>query len=365
MADAAPPSPRSRRIRRCARLARERCGSCPRSRPAPAPRCRPRRPAIRVIEITALSIGSTSRATRVCKACTSMAAATTGSRPRCGMAAWQPGTVSSIVSSSEAAIAGPWHMAKVPVGDVGPVVQAEHLLGREALEQPVARPSPARRRHLPRPAGRSGRPCRRSCGSRPDNGRRRAAWWCGRHGRRRASGPPTWTTRPGRSPPSIGSASMSARSPIGRPPAAPVDDRHDAGSGRRRYEPRRPRSRAASRRRTRRSRAPAKPSSGRSCRWRRQAVSSSWYSAMRLTIGNEALPAGYRTAMSSLWRKSSPLNSSGKNEPGREGPVPRHEQWRSAAQSSPYWPSFQMYITYSGSLTSPFSLKAIVPSTVS
>ena len=28
-------------------------------------------------------------------------------------------------------------MAKVPVGDAGPVVQAEDPLGREALEQPV------------------------------------------------------------------------------------------------------------------------------------------------------------------------------------------------------------------------------------
>ena len=51
---------------------------------------------------------------------------------------------------------------------------------------------------------------------------------------------------------------------------------------------------------------------------------------------------------------------------GPEGPVPQVKA-KAGGQppTSPYSPFFQTYMTYSGFCTSPFSLKAMLPSTVS
>ena len=68
-----------------------------------------------------------------------------------------------------------------------PVVHADRFPGPENARTALPRPCAGRRHALPRPAGTPGRPCRRNGGSRPDSERHRAAWWCGRHGRRHAS----------------------------------------------------------------------------------------------------------------------------------------------------------------------------------
>ena len=61
-----------------------------------------------------------------------------------------------------------------------------------------------------------------------------------------------------------------------------------------------------------------------------------------------------------------PLRQVPKTRTGPEGPVPQTKT-KAGGQppTSPYSPFFQTYITYSGFCTSPFSLKAMPPSTVS
>ena len=76
-------------------------------------------PATRVTETTALSMGSTSRATRLWKAWIISEAAMIGSRPWFGIAAWQPRPLTMTWKRSAAAIAGPLHMAKLPTGSQG------------------------------------------------------------------------------------------------------------------------------------------------------------------------------------------------------------------------------------------------------
>lgn len=58
--------------------------------------------------------------------------------------------------------------------------------------------------------------------------------------------------------------------------------------------------------------------------------------------------------------------SSPKREPGPQARfrIPTDERG-DQPPSSPYWPSFQTYMTYSGFFTSPFSSKDSAPSTVS
>ena len=76
---------------------------------------------------------------------------------------------------------------------------------------------------LPRPAGTPASPCRQAAAPGPSAPRRRrAAWWCGCRGRRRASGRGWCWPRAGRCVSWIGSASMSARMAStgpGRPPS--------------------------------------------------------------------------------------------------------------------------------------------------
>jgi len=95
-------------------------------------------------------------------------------------------------------------------------MQRKHRIAVETVEKGPPESSGRHRRHLPRPAGRSARRCRRSCGTRKGGGRRPAASRYDRHGRRRASG------RHGSSGakmnwfPGSAAASISARNPIAR-----------------------------------------------------------------------------------------------------------------------------------------------------
>ena len=120
---------------------------------------------------------------------------------------------------SAAASSGPGRIANWPAREARHVVHAVHLLDAEALHHAVLAPSRGRRPRLPRPAGRSPRPCRRSCASRQGIWPRRAASRCARHGRRRASCPgwssgrEGWSVRP--------SAAHPCRRAIRSPCAAP------------------------------------------------------------------------------------------------------------------------------------------------
>ena len=119
-------------------------------------------------------------------------------------------------------MAGPSHMAKVPVGRVGPVVQAEHLLGREALEQPVVD------HHPPAAAALLGRLEDQVDGAGEVAGLGEIARRTQQHGgvAVMAAGvhPAGTPRRPGerRLASWIGRASMSARRPMPRPPRPPL-----------------------------------------------------------------------------------------------------------------------------------------------
>ena len=116
---------------------------------------------------------------------------------------------------SAAAISGPGRIANLPTGDAGHVVHAIDLLDAEALHQPVLDHLARRRRRLPRPAGRSRSavPSKLRVSARyfaaPSSIAVCPSWpqACILPGIRRA-------VRQLRSVSSIGSASMSARSPI-------------------------------------------------------------------------------------------------------------------------------------------------------
>ena len=139
-------------------------------------------------------------------------------------------------------MAGPLHMAKVPVGRVGPVVQAEHLLGREALEQPLVD------HHPPAAAALLGRLEDQVDRAGEVAGLGQIAGGTQQHGgvAVMAAGvhPAGLPARPRRrrSASWIGRASMSARRPMPRPPAARRGSPPPRRSGRCRYAPRRRRS---------------------------------------------------------------------------------------------------------------------------
>ena len=74
-----------------------------------------------------------------------------------------------------------------------------------------------------------------NCGSRRDSARRRAAWWCGRHGRRHACSRAGSRRSRRRSSPRSAARSMSARRPIVSPAAAGAQHADHAGLRRCRY----------------------------------------------------------------------------------------------------------------------------------
>ena len=150
---------------------------------------------------TAVSIGLTLRLTIDCAAVMMWPATSTGSIAACGCAPWPPRPSMVISMRSAAAIAGPGVMPIRPGGSPGQLCSAIDLARPESARTVRPRSSPWRRRSPPRPAGRSDRRCRRSCGSRADSARRRAASSCGRRGRSRASGHRGATCARTRSPP--------------------------------------------------------------------------------------------------------------------------------------------------------------------
>ena len=76
-------------------------------------------PWIAVIDTTAGSSGSTTRETMVCAAVTIAAAATIGSRARCGKAAWPPTPSTVMWNFPVEAIAGPRTTPNAPTGTPG------------------------------------------------------------------------------------------------------------------------------------------------------------------------------------------------------------------------------------------------------
>ena len=79
---------------------------------------------IAVIETTAGSSGSITRETMVCAAVTIAAAATIGSRARCGKAAWPPPPSTVMWNLPVDAIAGPRTTPNEPTGTPGQLCTA-------------------------------------------------------------------------------------------------------------------------------------------------------------------------------------------------------------------------------------------------
>ena len=238
-------------------------------------------------ETTAESSGSTLRDTIDCSAFTTWLPTRTGSMHSCGRAAWPPRP--SIVDGETvaAAIMRAGADGELADRDARHVVHAVDLLDAEALHQAVLHHRVAAAAAL---LGRLEDHHRRAVevarlGT--DTWRPRAAWRCARRGRRRASGRASRGVGQRRSPPSIGSASMSARRPMTLPlacawPRMTPDDAGAADPGHHLV--------AAERRAACRRRRP--PCGGRrrgapGVAWisRRQAAISSAKSAMRLMTG--------------------------------------------------------------------------------
>ena len=149
--------------------------------------------------------------------------------PLCGIAPCAPLPWMVILNSLLDANTGPSLQRELAHRHAGPVVRAEDGLHRELARTGRPSSSRARRRRLLRPAGRSGTPCRRSCGAcaRCLAAASSIAVWPSWP--QACILPACWLACAKRLCSVIGSASMSARRPTARLRAAVLHDADDAG----------------------------------------------------------------------------------------------------------------------------------------
>ncbi len=216
-------------------------------------------PWICVTLTTAPSSGWVLRLAIVCRPPTICAAATTGSTPRCGIAACAPLPLDGDLEDVERGHHRPGPNRELAGGRPGQLCMPKTASTGIAREEAVLDHHPAAALVLLGRLEDEMQRCRRNCASRRGIARRRAASRYGRHGRRHASCP--GASRHGRSRSSRGRAARpcrrAARSP-GRRAASPAAcRRRRCGRGRDR-----PRGRTirAARRRSRRCGAPRRRS---------------------------------------------------------------------------------------------------------